>query len=332
MKKVYLTFTIVSAMGLLIFFGCSKEDNQTTEKQESVFQPTEKDLQIESKILAFKEKVEFVRKNPNLKSGGDDLSVEEAVWNIEALANYTYGDASTEFVEYIVDSCELVIPISDGTIEILDIQVAYDQMINTLSGQIAQIPETDKHMVVNDVSLKETDDNTVTFAVTTGYGIEGAAGSGPGADPTDYWYWGWDLGKCDGSGLGVGTDAADKIERWANMNIAVPVNSYYEDVSYQEVYPIDVPTTGAPYGDYMLFYEYQPGNIADHPCLAPNEMNYYFHALESIGIMYKPANKSIISYEVIDDFMAGIGYWVWAHRTNVKYGVWHTNPNPPHEL
>jgi hypothetical protein len=331
MKKIYVTLTLISAIGMLLFFGCSKEVEQKDTEQKKVFQPSEQDLIIEGKILAFKQKLDYVRENPNLKSG-EDMTIDEGVYYIEALSNYTYGNASTPFTDYIVKSFDIILSVDNGLVNLSELQMTYDVMIETMSENYAQIPVNEKHMVVNDVSVKDTNTGSITLGITTGFGIEGTTGNNL-FGPTDYWYWGWDLGKCDGSGQGVGFDATDKIERWANINIAVPIgNTYYDNVNIEEVWYYNVPTSNNPFGEYMLFYFYHDGNIPNHPCLVPDEMNYYYNALNSIGLMYKPANKSIISYNLEYDNTVGLGYWVFVHKAFIKYGIWHTSTQPPKDL
>ena len=327
----YFGLAIVIATSMIIY-SCQKEQTGI-DKSENQTEQSLKDAQLEKRIIAFKDKIDLIRENPTLKSGSDPMDVDSAIWYIEATSNLTYGDASFETEEFIVDSAFVEVPVTNGKILWSDVQVAYDQVIDSLSEHNANITASEKQLIVADISLKESDENTATFEVTSGFGTNGTTGFG-----NDYpWFWGWELGRCDGSGLGIGSDAADKIAQLANYTIAVPNgNSYYTDVSFKWVNYWDVPTNNNPYGDYLLFHDYQEVTL-NHACLSTDEIGYYKSALITIGNMYKPTGKSTIRYFLWDDTAFGItptgdDYWDMAHFAKVKYAIWHINNNPPYEF
>ena len=91
MKKTKLTLVVI--FGLLIIaggifgVGCEKDTEQLKTDDDAVLE----------RILDFKEDAE---KPNNLKSGGEDyISVEDAVWVVEAALNYTYCVVSEEQAE-----------------------------------------------------------------------------------------------------------------------------------------------------------------------------------------------------------------------------------------
>jgi len=336
MKRKHL-FTYFGLATLItasfIIYSCQKE-NTGIDKSSNQTEQSFKDSQLEKRIIAFRDKIDLIRENPTLKSGSDPMDVDSAIWYIEATSNLTYGDASFETEEFIVDSAFIEVPITNGQVLWADVQAAYDQVIDSLAEHNANITANEKQLIVADISLKESDDNSATFEVTSGFGTDGTTGFG-----NDYpWYWGWELGRCDGSGLGVGSDAADKIAYLANMLIPVPSgNSYYTDVEYEWVSYWDVPTNNNPYGDYLLFHDYQEVTLV-HACLSTSEISYYKSALITIGNMYKPSTEhSIIRFFLWDDFAAGItpygdDYWDMAHFAKVKYAIWHISNDPPDEF
>jgi len=316
----------------MIIYSCQKE-NSGIDKSVNQTEQSLKDSQLEKRIIAFRDKIDLIRENPTLKSGSDPMDVDSAIWYIEATSNLTYGDASFKTEEFIVDSAFIEVSVTNGQILWADVQAAYDQVIDILSEHNANIIANQKQLVVADISLKKSNDNSATFEVTSGFGTDGTTGFG-----NDYsWYWGWELGRCDGSGLGVGKDAADKIAYLANMLIPVPSgNSYYTDVSYEWISYWDVPTNNNPYGDYLLFHDYQEVTL-NHACLSTNEITYFKNALITIGNMYKPTGKSTIRYFLWDDTAFGItpnwdDYWDMAHFAKVKYAIWHISNDPPSEL
>jgi len=186
-------------------------------------------------------------------------------------------------------------------------------------------------LIVVDISLKEYDNLSATIAITSGFGTKGTISTW-----NNYpWYWGWELGKCDGSGQGIGKDAADIIYILANTLIPVPGgNSYYNEVTISCPHqPFDFPTNINPYGDYLLFYDYQEA-ILNHHCLSTNEINFYVNSLSIIGNLYKPNDKSIIRYFLFDDTAFCLtpyneDCWHMIHALRITYGKWHLSSEPP---
>ncbi len=295
------------------------------------------DQQLENRIIAFRDKMDLIRENPTLKSGNDPMEVDSAVWFIEATSNLTYGDASSTLEDYVIDSAFIEVPLTNGQIQWVDVQVAYDQVIDSLSDHYASIPSDEKQLIVADISLKETSDNTVTLEVLSGFGAD-ALGCGLGISNNSSWYWGYEQGRCDGSGLGTGCDAADKIAQLANYNIAVPTSGYYTDVTYQEVWYDAVPTSSSNpygYGDYLLYQYYQ--EVTPDECMSTGAINYYKNGLYSIGNIYKPTGSSIIRYFLWDDAATGItptglDSYYEVHVAKIKYAIWHPNGTPPDDL
>ncbi len=350
MKKVYLTFTVVSVFGMLVFFGCSKEEAQNKEKQESVFQPSEKDLQIEGKILEFQTTVDYARANPNLKSGGDDLTLDETIWNIEALANYNYANASAEIEDYVGETAEIEVPLTDGKVSIADAVVAYDQMIVILDEHYEQVEGTEKHLVLADVTLKEIEGKTATFSITSGIGKGGSWNPFGDFGTTDYWTWGMLYGKCDGSGQGVGSDAAEQIQTKMNARISLPNgHKYFVDISVVYVDGASNDLVFDPDGEDPVVCEscmtnpndpFANDNMYDyfifrnhsslpnfHDCLVPNEMNFYMDGMETItyGIAYDcfPTQLDGKIFASIDiDGEAYINYTTTLfHHAWINYGI-----------
>jgi hypothetical protein len=327
--KIKNTFTYFGlAIGIIasVFIYSCQKDQTGIDKSEEQSEQSFKDAQLEKRIIAFRDKIDKIRKNPALRSDSEPMEIDSAVWYIEATSNFTYGDASFESEEFIVDSAFIEVPVTNGKILWADVQVAYDKVIDSLSEHNANITATEKQLIVADISLKNADDNTARLEVTSGIGTSG--GDGLGLNNTYPWYWGWELGRCDGSGLGVGYDAADKIAQLANYEVPVPVgNSYYTDVTEIEVWYWDVPTNNNPYGDYLLFHDYQYGTL-NHACLSTDEITYYKNALITIGNMYKPTGKSLIKYYCWDETAFGIHNgeddWDMCHVGKFKYGIWHT--------
>jgi len=327
----YFGLAIVIATSLVIY-SCKKEQSDVN-KSKNLTEQSFKDAQLEKRIIAFRDKVDLIRKNPTLKSGSDPMDVDSAVWYIEATSNLTYGDASFETEKFIVDSAFIEVPVTNGQILWADVQAAYDQVVDSLSVHNANITANQKQLMVADVSLKESNDNSATLELTSGFGTDETSGLGIGN--VYPWYWGWELGRCDGSGSGVGYDAANKIAQLANYNISVPIgNSYYTDVEYRS-------STGCEYtnnnGDCLLFEDYQEYTLT-HQCLSTTDISFYKSGLMSVGNTLLPTPYHSILRYTLEDWTAfgslpdGGDYWLMVHHAEYKYGIWHTSGNPPSEL
>jgi len=334
--KHLFTFLGISVIFIasLIIYSCQKEkignDNSNNQTGQSLM-----DLQLEKKIIAFRDEIDFIRENPTLKSGGSPWEVDDAIYYIEALANYTYGDASYSRDGYTIDSSFIAVPLTDGLIPAANIPGIYDKVIDSLIAHKDRITSNEKQLIVADISLSGISGVAATFKVTSGFGTESDI---PGGNNYP-WYWGWELGRCDGSGLGVGHDAADKIAQLARVDISKPSgNSYYDNPTFIEVNYYNVPTNNNPYGSYMLFYDFQTVTLYHH-CCSTDEIWYYKNALNTIANMYLPTGKSLIEYHLRDDTMYLLcgeneneDCWLMSHIATFTYGVWHTSSNPPEEL
>lgn len=327
-KQIAILSIIVLFTGSLLTYSCKKESN-VSDKSNNKTVRSLKDQQLENKILSFKSKIDQIRSTPSLKTGNDPMPLDSAIWYIEATSNYTYGDAGSKLESFVVDSSFIEVPMSNGEILWSDVQVAYDQVIDSLSAHNDEISASEKQLIVADISLKEVGDNNAILEVTSGFGTDDQD-CGLGLTNSTSWYWGWEQGRCDGSGLGVGCDAGDKITQLAKYEISVPIGSsgIYTDV--YTVYDIDafmVPTSQNPYGDYLLF------SGTESACLSTGEIGYYKNALIQVGQMYRPTDiyRSIINYKIKDGVIVGANSSVF-HYADFTYGIWATSSNPPSEF
>ncbi len=177
-----------------IVLSCSKQEQTGPDVSMLGITPSAADVSIANKIKAFKGKMEYLRNNPHYKSG-ETMSVDSAVWYIEAASNYTYGDAATPYGEMVIDSFDVSVPVSNGEIQLNDILIAYDEMIGGLSEKYNAIPDENKHLIMNDVSFKSEDEGTATLGITAGFGIEGEGSTSWIFNHE--WYYGEQAGDCD---------------------------------------------------------------------------------------------------------------------------------------
>ncbi len=359
----YFGLAIVIATSMIIY-SCQKEQTDTI-KSENQTEQSFKDSQLEKRIISFRDKIDLIRENPTLKSGTDPMEIDSANWYFEATSNLTYGDASTTSDKYVIDSSFIDVPLTNGEILWIDVQIAYDQIIDSLSVHYDEISAGDKHLIAADISLEETTQDSATFKVTSCFGTGSVINSvySPfGVD--DHWKWGasWmnDGGFCDGSyeGTHLDSDAAEEIEFKINGRKAVPVGSYYytdishlvingayeDDISLDDVYcnNCSILNTNDNIPDDNMYDYYMFRSYSEYPnhhdCLHPDEMNFYLDNMEDIVYTYAYQwfpddlqNKSFVSIDMIGDAL--FNYTTrYFHLATINYGIVHISNNPPSEL
>jgi hypothetical protein len=103
-----------------------------------------------------------------------------------------------------------------GSIILIDMTVAYSRMVESISQHYYEITG-EKGLIFVDLEVISIQNSQITIKVTD-------VVTSPNVSPTyqfgstDYWFWGWAQGKCDGSGQSVGIDAADKLAQYANWS------------------------------------------------------------------------------------------------------------------
>ena len=323
MRKIYIFVTIL-AIAAGIFYSCNKSEEAVTSAENNNVNPqmSQEDIRVMNKIINFKKKMDFIKANPNIKSG-ESKSVDSAVWYLEAATNFYYVDSDFDEYGLSIDSIIIEIPKTNGEISLNDIQVAYSNIINTLQTQLSAPNGEQKVLVISDVALKDENNDKVTLKVSNGIGTTSNISYINFGD----WYWGMDLGKCDGTN--VGTDATDIFTSYANFHIrsSHQQNGYFTDItSIIEVYPQDYPTTGNPfgYGHYKLFCSENSS-----ACLTEAAMNYYYNYIWEI---IEDENPQPSVYEI----QSAICRWdicvcipgLYVHILDLKYGIWHIgHPN-----
>ena len=95
MKTIKLSILSLAVFVLAAtIYSCSKQEQ--TKPTTTEISQSDADILIENKIRAFKGKMEFQRENPSYKNG-ESMSVDSAVWYMEAASNQTYADGASTF-------------------------------------------------------------------------------------------------------------------------------------------------------------------------------------------------------------------------------------------
>ena len=292
MIKRTLLITIFIFALISLFTSCEKK----TELLENKTDVTEQ------KILSFKDKINSTNKS------NETLSIDSAVWYIEAALNYTH--CNSEAVEIVaIDSIFVPININnENKIRFDNISLAYNQLNTNLLNILGE-----NNMSLADIefveNLNKNGEKQLKLTVVETRGIPNYWTFGE----DDYWHL-W-RGRCDGS-----SDAytCDEIDRRANYSIPIlSGNSYVTDVQT----------------NYYCGDEYTPEFFcwdSNHErCLSPSEMRYYLMKLKEFANLesIKPTNKSIIHYDLVNDGIVGRN-WI-GHSAWLTYGIWHTTASNP---
>ncbi len=211
MKKISLLLIIAFAI-----FGCKKESNEQ-------MQEAPDNNNTETLILCFKQKLE------NHLKDGSTYATDSAVWYVEALLNYTYGNAGVICRDFNVDTVETPVNATGANgFTLAQLAQVFD-VIET--GVLAHQPEG-THIFAIDLYTYPAGNLTV-FAARTAYATPTAPAYKALADTSGYWYWGAEQGMCGSdSGLYIGMDATDIIEDLINNTVQ---GDYFTDLETNSV-------------------------------------------------------------------------------------------------
>lgn len=306
MKKI-----ILSIVTLTLLYSCKKEQVQ----KQSEVATTNTNLeqkQVMNRILNFKKLME----DKTLSS--EEMTVDDAVWDLEALVNYTYDKPQGKFDDFILDTLIFNIPVN-SKLATNDIKGVY----KTLNTHLANITNKTKFLRVLDVAVKEQTPTTLTLMAISWIGNEKSV-----FNPDDYWYSNLGAGKCGGYAGSVGLDATDIIPRQLTP-IGWPLGSHFINVtstawiSPYDTWIVDNPITN-PFGyDNVLLFSRSGSGTAINTCMGPTELDFYRTNLVTIANLLNPtpsAPKTVIVYDLQSDFVVPNYGWNYTHDAQITYG------------
>ncbi len=320
--KKYSTLFGISLVTLLLIISTTLL-NQSCSKEEKI--KDEKTIKnscrlmgdsLEDHIIEFIELLNDVREEPENEDWEDiNYSDEETVWNIEAALNFHYsciwvykeGEDEKDLF-YDTDLTEEIEHNESDEFNIVDILEVFDAFAENIEELYDDIDEEDKHLIVVDVSAEDiVGDGEINMM--------GILGAPKNLSINKDWYWGFDLGDCDGNE--VGYDAIDVIKSDANNYTPA---CFWVNVITITKHPNDVPTTSNPYGyesSQLFSYERPPD-----PCICSNALKYYSAHLSSIASDYDIYLYKDISFmNLKEDLMpSGNNPYPICHYTLISYG------------
>jgi len=345
MKKVTILFiavVTVAIAAMTIFYSCGKQDagdplkigNQAISKQ---------DVKINNLIKSFRSKMDYLRSNPEYKSG-EVMEVDSAVWYLEATINYSHTFPNEYYGQMKIDTAYLTLTLNnDGMTDFEEVAQRYDEMKEEVRDFYYGSGFEEKGLVLVDLTLEPLKSDEVTLKMITvtgeknnstpppGFGIDG-----PFVEGDDWWY-GLDEGNCIGT-IFI-SDAAQKVKSAMNDYIPDPNGSYFFINQFQIFRKggnLDVRRSGDPEPlnniyDYYLYSASEAVGIVDDDmlCLEYTEMNFYFCYLKYLLFTKLPDDlelpagyciESVIEMTGKYEFIEGMQSKHYYHEGTFQFG------------
>jgi len=327
---------IVTTMIVAIALTCCQKMEKPTQVGIS-----NDDLALAQKIESFIVRMNTVASASeyNLKSGGELIDIDDAIWDLEAAANYTFADIPEMFDDIKVDTLEFFIAVNNGFCKESDLSDVYQEMNYAIEEFCDSL---DEYQILG-ISVSLSDE--ITGKITVILMSVSVGDPNLSFGPTDYWRAGRGGGKCDiYNNQFIGRDASTEIKKKANASIpkiAIPAGYtvYYTDYYTKDViegaYPnpkykhgIDDPLT-----EYLFYYS-KPEYYYGYRCLPPDILNFYVNNLrKKAQLEWKPTGKTLLLYDWKFAYYVGedeeIALNDEYHYGWVKYAKRHIKPGGP---
>jgi len=318
MKKIHYFLTLFLLCSFAII-SCQKDKAEI--KDESIKRDATK---ITKQLQAFKQ-------NLQTKSG-ETMVADSAEWYLEGLLNLEQANNTHEFGDVDFFHNTFTLTVTNGQISLNELNGLYttiDAWVETLKQQSGN---EDYTFDVVDLAFQETGlkSGEKNLVVSLSGGLLGTIPNYYPFGTSDYWYWGYELGKCGGFSGYIGKDASTELQRKFRNPIAVPGPGYFTSIETISVTPgvdniFDDPEN-APYDGYMIYSQSGSSGEFDQ-CLSPSDLNYYLSKFDFIRNTKNPPNKQYKTVDVI----ATIGLvpypnWLHVHIYTLYYGVKIGNP------
>lgn len=328
MKKIII-YTLLFSSCLLVFNNCKKSEENIDSLNSKV--SAEKNPVIQ-KIDSFRDKM-----NSSLKSGGS-MSVDSSIWYLEALINYdiAYPDSSAKYSESFYSN--YTVPVgTNGLVTESDVQLVYNQMLDSISYQLSLINNDVKFLVFADIKLDRIENNTAYYVGGFGYGFQFILNTYWPFNDDDDWIWGTITGPfsgmCDGTEIGV-SDGSNELEWRINNPAADSPPVTYSNIETVEVYFLNCYYEEPP--ELHRVYE----NDDNLYCLHDTELteliqhaHYIIYDYNEIwnddswaiivadGEGARPDGKDFINISIIDNFISSTQGVTYYHQYFITYGT-----------
>lgn len=299
----------------------------TSCKKESMVEKPNEMIPHDNKVLTlikqFDEKL-----NSSFKSD-EKIEADSAVWNIEALQNYTLAYPDSAAKDSKVIKTTYTVPVdANGMILMTDVQVVYDLLETDLITSLDLIESEVKYIRFSDVALDSIIGGTAYMSITAGFGFNWLMNTYWCFGADDDWIWGTlsedygvpPLGKCDGTQIGV-SDGSNELAWRLNNPLVQPA----QPLIYTDL--VTLSADGFYFEDAGVARIFVGWDYPTDECLTNDTLTYFLIQADDIINTYdyegglRPANKSFINIEIKDRLaMYDFSGWHY-HEYLVTYGI-----------
>lgn len=298
-KNIVAIMIMVLAIGMT-FVSCKKE-REMNDKKGTI--PVSKEVDMTAYLKHFKERMQSEAK------GDEPLSLDDARWHLEAVLNYTYGDAGHETSDIQRDTFNCIMHTNGGEVTLAQLNDAF----NTLSIDVEKayndcnFPEKSVLAIQTSFVNNSKDGDVIVQTVLSTRGLVSFIWP-PRFGDDDYWDEHDSYGKCGPyEGECIGRGATTELTRMATLRMP----QYACDNEYRSYLINYYDWTVCP-DDSFLYDENSPSGLKIYyrhsydECIPPDEMNYYLSKSGEIIEHYKPAGKIPVSIRYFWDEIWGI--------------------------
>lgn len=232
--KYIMATLMVALVVAAVFVGCKKE-KETGNAPTDNATPAETQAILE-RINNFKETIAYYQENPVVKDGETE-SVDDAIWDIEALFNFTYSYPELSYSRTISYDTTLYLPVNDKQVLLTDLTIFYGQMYEAISELYHNTELPDKQFLILDVEEGELHGNTLAVKL---HSVQGSVRETPTPpEPPQVWMGPfeegirWHFGQTFGGPNGEEGNAATEITEKINQIVSpkAPEGFFYQYVN-----------------------------------------------------------------------------------------------------
>ncbi len=320
--------------------GITAQNNTSTLFNSAPASDAEK---LKARIHLFRDRIKDLKVGA-AERNDENMEVQDVKWNIEALLNATYANASLPYSKYSEETNTFSVPVTNNVVAANSLLLAYEMAQNYLSQHYYGLTSDFKNPVLIDVEVASITASSVNLKMTTIIATDNLNGPEMNCNvftPMDYWYCNAGRGTCCGNPGNFGLDAADVLRNAINLRYPLGTlqnHSYFTDIEDIEINPLhdkpfDIinPNDVTPFDDkrdYLVFAT-RVNSMPQTECINPVDMNWYYCNIYNIITQATPSGKGFINLSFFDDVVTSGGNYRIFHRGHIKYGKSVQCPCPP---
>ena len=315
MKNKIILLSVIVLSALFLVVSCKKSNlgnPDTNLNNNSQYSKT-----IMQRINRFNQQMQGHFKN------GTMMTLDTAVWNLEALLTNYGGYPDSASNKFILMHSHFTLPVdANGLVSMDDVQALYQQMVDTITAQLNGIAGNVKFLKFSDVQQDSVVGNTAYITSNNGYGQGFILGLYPPF--TDDWIWGTIgtpqpgpyAGNC--AGTDFSSDGSNEIQYRLNHPAVVSNATGYTDIETK----------------YMSGFDFEDGN-GNPRLLVTTDINHCMSIAELTDNLtnaddiiktpspsgLKPNGKSFINTIIDDTYIDANGVTYFVHYYSVSYGI-----------